>query len=186
MTFLPKARTQSAAWIGFLLMLCWSLCLPGFVCAQTSGSEKTDFTGTWELDLEASDSMEEILKAQGRSWAERKAAGNMSVTQRITQTKDQMTIAIDSVANKSTEVLRLDGTAETKETPKMGTVQTHTSWDGDSVLVTVVDMKLSDGDPATMVMRRQLRDQGKTMVMQIEMRLKDGKVLSANRILRRS
>ncbi|MEO0601167.1 MAG: hypothetical protein AAF211_07010, partial [Myxococcota bacterium] len=36
-----------------------------------------DFSGTWALDKKASDSLDDILKAQGVSWFKRKAVGGL-------------------------------------------------------------------------------------------------------------
>jgi hypothetical protein len=150
-------------------------------------AQPPSFAGKWSLDIDASDTMVPIMQALGRSKMEQKMAGNMAVTQTITQTVTQMTIAIKSMVKNQTEVLLLDGTKETRDTPNMGMVQTYTSWDKDGkTLVTIADMTLKNGDPAEMVMRRQLQDNGQTMLLQNELRLKDGQVLTANRIFRKA
>lgn len=149
--------------------------------------QRPSFNGTWVLDQAASESMDAIMEAQGRSRMERMMAKNMAVTQRITQTEKQITIAVESIASNQTDTLLLDGTIETKETPRAGTVQTFTVWDSDGkTLVTTVKMKLKDGNPADMIMRRQLIDEGKTMSMKVELHQKNGQVLTANRILRKA
>lgn len=159
-------------------------------CSAAWGADtvqRPSFNGTWLLDLAASDPMDAILEAQGRSRMERMMVKNMSVTQRITQTENQITIVVESIASNQTDTLLLDGTIETKETPRAGTVQTFTVWDSDGkTLVTTVKMKLKDDSPADMIMRRQLIDEGKTMSMKVELHQKDGKVLTANRILRKA
>lgn len=171
--------------------LIWALCLSMLVFGGAAFSQEQaqppSFAGKWSLDLDASDSMVPIMQALGRSKMEQKMAGNMAVTQTITQTATQMTIFISSTFKKQTEVLLLDGSKETKDTPNMGMVQTYTSLDKDgTTLVTVADMTLKNGDPAQMVMRRQLQDDGQTMLLQNELRLKDGQVLTANRIFRKT
>ena len=58
-----------------------------------------DYSGTWILDLSASDSLEPLLQAPGVSLIQRKAAANMAVTQQITQTGDKLTFKVVTSAN---------------------------------------------------------------------------------------
>jgi len=107
--------------------------------------QPVDFTGRWVLDLQASDSMDELLKVLGRSWVDRKISSKTETIQKITQTVTELTIqtfinteikAAKSAIQKSatflnvkvpkapslgkifakTDVLSLDGSEQVKST----------------------------------------------------------------------
>lgn len=175
-----------------LSKLCFGLCLTMLSVASTAWSatsttQHPSFTGKWVLDVAASDSMDAIMEAQGRSRMERMMAKNMVVTQNITQTEKQVTVEVESAASNQTEVLLLDGSETTMDTPRAGKVTTYTNWGADGVtLVTHAKMKLKNGESAEMIARRKIIDGGKTLSMKVELHLQNGQVLTANRILRKS
>lgn len=161
-------------------------CLSTLLMTQPSlAADKVDFTGTWELDLDASDSVEAIMKAQGRSWAERKIADNLVVTQTITQSAETMVVEVTSTVKDKREVLKLDGSEEVKKTDDAGSVVSRTFWQaGGTQLVTENIMTLADGAKVNMVLTRFLEEEGKVMRQDISLKLSDGQVLTARRVLR--
>jgi len=143
------------------------------------------FAGAWQLDLAASDSPEELLKAWGASWAERKAAANLSVTQTITQDEGRLSITIHAVVMDSTEVLPLDG-GWVASTSKAGEpVRTRTWWAGDD-LWTTSEVTRADGSHITLQVDRRLEDNGATMRQRLILVLSDGTQLAADRVFHRS
>ena len=163
-----------------VLVMC--LMLQGDVMAGA----RTDFSGVWVLDLEQSESIDAILKAQGRSWAERKLADSITVTQTIEQSDTLMKLHIESVATDRNERLKLDGTSEKIQSERAGEMVTRSVWnDEGTVLTTINDFKLQDGTPVSMRFVRTLVDE-KTLRQDIELHLAEGKVLKAKRILRKN
>lgn len=164
------------------LMMWATLLLVGPVLAGVH----PDFSGRWLLDSGASQSMDAILAAQGRTWMERKLYDSVSITQVITQTEKELVIVIESSAAPSrTEHLSLDGTNQTKETARAGTVITRTWWESDKTLTTSTQMKLADGSPADWIIRRSLADEGKTLIQAVELVAQDGRKWTSRRIFRK-
>jgi hypothetical protein len=152
-----------------------------------SATQRPNFSGTWMLDPKASDSVDEILKAQGANFIERQGAKGAKITQQIQQDASQMTITVKSPVKTTTEVLKLDGTPMVSQTDRLGNVKTKTTWGTDNTtLISVVEPTEADAKFKTLKLSRTLQDQGKTMNQLIEMTLKDGKVLKANRVFRKS
>ncbi|MDX2271863.1 MAG: hypothetical protein NW237_07920 [Cyanobacteriota bacterium] len=164
-----------------------TLFISGFFHMAVMAQSSPNFSGVWQLDLKASDSIDEIMKVQGFSGIERNFAAKMAVTQTITQTDQVVTITIKNPANTTTEELKLDGSEENKSTPRMGEVTTRSFWDpSGTALITELDMTTKDGAPAELIIRRYLEDNGNTMVQAMELKLAQGDVLKANRVFRKS
>jgi len=148
-------------------------------------AEHPDYSGTWKLDLKASDSVDDLLKAQGKSWVERTAARNMAVIQVIRQSGDTLGIAVHTSVKDRDDTLRIGGGWEEKDSDDSGKVRSRTDWDPDgTTLVTRTAMTLKDGVPAEFIVRRTLPDP-KTLLQVIELRFDDGRTLTARRVLRR-
>ena len=150
-----------------------------------AAADRPDFSGTFKLDLKASDSLDEMLKAQGASWVERKAAGAVVVTQTVRHRGDVIEIQAKSSFKTSKETIRIGAGWEERET-ELGKGRARTDWDADGkTLVTRVEVKPKKGDAAEFTIRRSLADEGQTTVQALELRAKDGKTYKARRILRR-
>ena len=80
------------------LFAAWLALAPGLARA-------TDFTGTWELDLEASQPMDELLKLRGISWAQRRLARSLSVTLVIAQSTESLSFAaLSSITSETVTI----------------------------------------------------------------------------------
>ncbi len=146
-----------------------------------------DFSGTWVLDLSASDPVDDLMRVQGFSFPERQVAARMAVTQTIVQTPDELRIDVESVAKSRREVLHLDGREETIETEKNGPMLTRSSWAPDgATLVSQSRVRLSNGAPAVLRVSRQLRDGGRTLAQRLELEVSGGARYAATRVFRRS
>jgi len=162
-------------------MVMTTLLLAGVAAA----ADHPDFSGTFKLDLKSSDSLDEMLKAQGASWLERKLAGSTVVTQTVRHRGDTLEIQAKSSLRTSKDTIRIGAGWEERET-EMGRGRARTDWDADGrTLVTRVEVKPKKGDPAAFTIRRSLADDGQTTVQALELRTKDGKAYKARRILRR-
>lgn len=146
---------------------------------------KADFSGTWKLDLAASDSLDEMLAAQGASWVERKAAGSVVVTQKVTPAPDGFEVCVETPVKNKCNPVRIGGGWEEKESEK-GKVRSRTDWSADGkAVVTISEITLPDGKAARLDVTRTLEDGGKTTVQVIELKIKDGKAYKARRVLRK-
>lgn len=146
-----------------------------------SPSFAADFSGTWVLDLKASDSLDELLKAQGVSWMKRKAIAGLKVTQTVSQTDNQVTIETSSSRGNRSQTLQVDG--ETREVEQdRGTAQVRHEWRGDDLQSTSELPK--DGGVLTSV--RSLSEDGKTLTQSLILKKSDGSTIEVARIFRRS
>ncbi len=164
----------------FLSALFLAACL-GLTTAAPSWA--ADFSGTWSLDRDASDSPEPLLKAQGVGWMKRKAAAGMDVTQNITHQGDKLTIETVTSARTKTDTLQVDGETRTVEGDK-GAAQVRHEWQGE-VLVSTSALQTKDG-PGTLVVHRKLSDDGQTLEQRIALTLADGSTVEIARVFRKS
>ena len=152
------------------------------VAAAAAG--KTDFTGTWKLDLAASDSLDEMLAAQGASWVERKAAGSIVVTQKVAHRPEGIEVCVESSFKHACNLVKIGAGWEEKSGDK-GKAKSRTDWSPDGkAVITTSEISLQDGKSAQLVVTRTLEDEGKTTVQLIELKIKDGKSCKARRVLR--
>lgn len=157
--------------------------LPTFFVALALAGAPVDFTGTWVLDLAASDSVDALLAETGASWLERQAAGTMPVTQVISQSPATITIMVDSSLIDRTETLSFTGPQSS--TSRTGdAVVTRTSWDG-AVLVTTAVMTTPTGEVRELRIRRQLSDGGRTLRQELALQKPGAKPIKAERVFRR-
>jgi hypothetical protein len=157
------------------------------VMTNIAATQRPNFSGKWILDSNASDSADEILKAQGASWLERQAAKTAKITQDIKQDSNQVTVTLGTPVKSRTEVLKLDGSSQVSDGDRLGTIKTKTFWDGDgTTLVSVIEPTESSQNFTQLKISRKLQDQGKTLVQAMEMKLKNGQMIKANRIFRKA
>ena len=160
------------------------------IMSMTTGSalaeEHPDFSGVWLMDLNDPDStpMSPILKAQGASWLERRAADSTAVRQTITQTDDTLTIQAESTLRSNTEVLKLDGSPMERVTDRLGKVSARSFWDKDGkTIVTEMHYKTKDGTNAVWSIRRYLIDNGKKIRVDHLLEFEGGRKIRSSRIL---
>ena len=150
--------------------------------------EHPDFSGVWELDLDApeSTSMDALLATQGMGWVQRKGADTIEVTQTITQTDKALTIKIEGGGQSKTEVLDLTGKTQVRNTENAGRVETRSFWSEDGkTIVTVSKYKTPDGKDAVWTTKRYLGGNGKVIIVDHEVKIEGGKTLTAKRIVRK-
>ena len=145
----------------------------------------TDFTGTWELDLEASQPLDELLKLRGVSWAQRRLARSLSVTLVIAQNAESLSLATLSGITSETVTIFPDDVPRSETTPKGDEVQVRHRWEDDGTLVTVTNLILDDGKPGTMTAVRSLDPHGRTMRNAITVTTADEHEVSATRVFRK-
>lgn len=149
-----------------------------FVNAQITDN----FTGVWQLDINASDSIDAILKAQGKSKIERVAAKNMVVTQQIKHTENILSVHFKSRAVDDTQDFIINGMWTTMDTPRMGRIQTKTFWMKRLRSIATVMKITANGHPATMTINRTLKENSRIMELKIRLLLENGEEYFARRI----
>lgn len=157
------------------------------VMINLAAAQRPNFSGKWVLDTKASDPVDEILKEQGVSWLERQAAKSIKITQDIRQDPYKVTVVFGTGNKTKTEVFPLDGSVQVSQGDRFGTVKTKTMWSPDGMtLITISESTSSSQTFKTLKLSRKIQDQGKTMFQLVEMQLKNGKVLKANRVFRKA
>ncbi|MEC8422358.1 MAG: hypothetical protein VX000_01205 [Myxococcota bacterium] len=141
-----------------------------------------DMAGTWVLDLDASDSNQPLLKAQGVNLVVRTAARGMAVTQRITVTPDVVTIAVESALRNQTKRLITDNTVR-RAAGESGTASVRHYWSEQDTLISVAETA-TDGVPGALTVRRSLSADGKTLNQQITLQQPNGTIVTT-RVFRR-
>ena len=142
-----------------------------------------DFSGTWALDREASESMEVLLvETQDLSWIQRKMLGSIDVNHVIVQTEEAVVVDVVTDVFTRNSTLYTDG--EWRDvTMREGPGKQRTWWDGE-VLVTQSKGPLADGTAATYTTRRWT--EGTTMYMQLTIVADDGRSWKVKRVFKKT
>jgi hypothetical protein len=125
-----------------------------------------DFSGTWVLDLKASDSPEAMLKRMGASAPERKFAASTKLESMYHQSGNLLTITTRGPLFSRTERLRLDGEPETKTEKRTGPYTIRNAWSHHGKeLISTSTFRTKDGKNAELTVTRKLADGGNTLVL---------------------
>jgi len=131
-----------------------------------SGFASVNFSGTWVLDLKASDSPEPMMKRLGASALERKLAASTKLESTYIQSGNLLTITTKGPGFSRTEHLRLDGHPETKTEKRTGTYTIRTSWaQHGKELISTSSFRTKAGKNAELIVVRKLTDAGNTLVL---------------------
>jgi hypothetical protein len=134
----------------------------------------TDFSGTWVLDLRASNSSDPMLKRLGVSWIERKLADSIELESIYTQTTSLLTIHTRGPAFGRTELIRIDGQPETKEERLTGPYTIQTEWINRGMkLLSTISFRTKDRRDAQLTVVRELADGGKTLLLTQTLKVSD-------------
>ena len=146
-------------------------------------SPPVDFSGQWQLDVKASDSMDPILEAVGLSFLERALFNNSVVTHIITQTAERFTIEVKTAFFSRTDNLPLNGEPTPTVDPAGRPVESTSVWSDDArQLITRIRVT---PDQQEFTMTRSLDEGQDTMEVLIEFFPKEGKSLTSRRVYRR-
>src|SRR6516164_10582426 len=125
-----------------------------------------NFSGTWVLDLKASDSPEPMMKRMGVSGLERKLAASTKLESTYSQSGNLLTITTRGPAFSRTEHLRLDGHPEAKTEKQTGPYTIRTSWSQHGKeLISTSTFRTKNGKNAELIVTRRLADGGNTLVL---------------------
>ena len=169
------------AWLLFLLVSLW------FLASGAVRANPIDLSGTWVLDYKASDPMDDLLKAEGFSVIERRLYAHVGVTLTIQQKSEQVVIHVQTAVVNDDEVLRTDGTQQSREVFHIGHVVSRTHWDdGGKALITLTELKAGDGSPANGTVKRTLADNGRSLLQHLTLQLHDGRTIKVKAVYRRA
>jgi len=137
----------------------------------------TTLNGTWVLNQKKSDSIDDVLAAQGVGWAKRKIISGLAVTETVAIMADKVTMAKETSVKNTNESFLLN-TPQDVDDDILGpiTVQAK-SENSDKKLV--MEMKGKDGSLTTTT--RSLSDDGKLVTMVVSFTDAKGKNTSSTR-----
>lgn len=139
----------------------WMLAL-FLTCPAVAWADGLD--GTWVLDLPASDSNDPLLQSQGVNWVIRQAAKRTIVTQVIDDRGGVVTIDMKTAWRTTHYVLRVDGVERNESGEDNRTAQAAHYREADGSLVSHMRLTTPEGRPGIMVIHRELKDAGQTML----------------------
>ncbi len=144
---------------------------------------RADFSGTWILDLSASESFGPLLESYGMGPAQRRLVDNTQVTQVISQSAQALTITVKTPYNTRTEEILLDGTPQSQQ-GQLGSYTATSRWSEDgSAIISEAVLNGQNGESANFTLRRYL--EGDTMVQQMQLQFQDGRTYSVDRVFRK-
>ena len=155
-------------------------CLGVFSLPQPSAAPKPDqpdkpnFTGNWTLDLQASSSLDLLMKQMGSGLLDRKYAAWTQLRANLHQTENVLTIAVRGPGFALDETLYMDGRNDPSNLQLLGaiSVNTKTAWSKDyKLLVETHQIKTKKGKEGQLIIKRYLIDEGKTMVVAFALEL---------------
>ncbi len=144
-----------------------------------------DLEGTWELDLQASDSMDRIMSLRGTPWYLRKLADTLPVTQTISVEGDQVVIEAHSVFKDLTMTLQVDGVTRSQPGVAEGQILVRSYWGPDGSLVSVSNLELSNGQQGTITSTRSVSADNQSMNVLFTLEAPGMATLEARRVFHR-
>jgi hypothetical protein len=133
---------------------------------SVSGLASVDFSGTWVLDLKASDSPDAMLKRMGASALERKFAASTKLESTYHQSRNLLTITTRGPLFSRSEHLRLDGAPETKTEKRTGPYTIRIVWSNHGKeLISISAFRTKDDKNAELTVTRKLADGGNELVL---------------------
>ena len=136
--------------------------------------DKPNFSGTWTLDLEASTSLEPLMKQIGASLLEQKYAASITLKATVLQTEHVLTVATRGPGFALDRTLYLDGSTDLSNKPLLGAtaLKTRTAWSEDQKqLVETLQIKTRQGKEGQLIIKRYLIDDGKSMLVAFTVKL---------------
>ena len=155
-------------------------CLGFFSLPQTSATlrpdqpDKPNFSGNWTLDLEASTSLEPLMKQIGASLLEQKYAASITLKATVLQTEHVLTVATRGPGFALDRTLYLDGSTDPSNKQLLGATafKTRTAWSEDQKqLVETLQIKTRQGREGQLIIKRYLINDGRSMVVAFTVRL---------------
>jgi len=137
-----------------------------------SGVAAENFSGTWTLDLKASDNTDSMMKRVGVSVLERKIGSALKLKATYHQSENVLNIDTKGPAFSRKETHHLDGRADPGKDQQLGHHTARTLWSKDGKqLITTNDFKTRDGKKAQLTVARHLTGGGKALVLTLTLKI---------------
>jgi hypothetical protein len=156
------------------------VCLGVLSLSPTSAAPKPDqpdkpnLSGIWILDLEASTSVEPLMKQIGAGLLDRGYAAYIKLTATLHQTEQVLTIAARGPGFALDQTLYLDGRTDRSNQQLLGAtaLKTRTAWSKDRKrLVATHQIKTRQGKQGQLIITRYLINEGKNLVVVYTLKL---------------
>jgi hypothetical protein len=142
--------------------------------ARPDKGPKPNFSGTWALDRNSSNSLEPLMRDIGAGVIERKYANSAALKAIFRQTDKVLTVATRGPGFALDETLDLTGGSKSTNQELLGatSVNVKTSWTPDNrQLVETRQIKTRHGKDGQLTIKRNLINGGKTMVVAFTLKL---------------
>lgn len=163
-----------------LLRLFAALALFGlFILPESLLAAKVDQAGTpnlsgvWMLDRNSSTSLDPLMKNIGAGFLERKYANSAALKATFHQTDQVLTVATRGTGFALDEKLDLDGRTRPSNQELLGatSVNVKTAWTKNQELIETRQIKTKQGKDGQLTIKRNLINDGKTMVVAFTLKL---------------
>ena len=141
---------------------------------QPDQSAKPNFSGSWTLDLQASSPLEPLMNQIGAGSLDRNYAAQTKLKATLQQTEEVLTVATRGPAFSLDQTLYLDGRDDPSNMQLLGatSVNAKTTWSSDfTQLVESHQIRTKKGADGQLTIKRYLTDQGKTLVVALNLKL---------------
>ena len=137
-------------------------------------ARKPNLSGTWTLDRKASTPLEPLMVRVGASYVDRRYADFAPLKATFHQTNEVLTVATRGPGYALDETLQLNGHTVPSNMDVVGgtSINVRAAWSKDNQqLVETRQIKTKSGKQGELVIRRQLTDQGKSMLLVYTLKL---------------
>jgi hypothetical protein len=137
--------------------------------------DKPNFSGNWTLDVQSSSSLEALMKQIGASPLDAKYATSTALKAALQQTEDILTVATRGPGFALDQTLYLDGRSDPNNLQLLGatSINTKTAWSKDyKELVETHQIKTKQGKEGQLIVKRNLINGGKTLVVAFILQIK--------------
>ena len=143
------------------------------LAASTPDPSKPNFNGLWVLDRKSSTSLDPLMKDIGAGFLERGYANVAALKATFHQTDQVLTVATRGPGFALDESLELDGRTRSSNLELLGatSVNVRTAWTNNRELVETRQIKTKQGKDGQLIIKRNLINEGKTMVVAFTLKL---------------
>ena len=143
------------------------------LAASTPDPSKPNFNGIWMLDRKSSTSLDPLMQDIGTGFLERKYANSAALKATFRQTDQVLTVATRGPGFSLDETLDLDGRTRPSNQELLGatSINVRTAWTKNRELVETRQIKTKHGKDGQLTIKRNLINEGKTMVVAFTLKL---------------
>jgi hypothetical protein len=166
-----KLQMSSSAVRCFSLLVCLASLTSEISAAPRSDQPiKPNFSGSWQLDAQASSSIDPVMKQIGAGLFDRAYAAVADLKASMHQTDEVLTVATRGPGFSLDQTLYLDGRSDSNKLQLLGatSLDTKTVWSQDDKhLLEIHQIRTTQGRDGRLTIERFLTDRGKTLVVDL-------------------